>query len=476
MKVDYTVFYSANSVDDGLKVELKYKTKKSQDSIYFHYYNNGWGENNLFNCLELLQNENPTLTFDLVPDSNRIIVHYPKSKRITLNYRIHQDYKGDSMNIVNRPRMNNDYFHVLGRELFIVPEDVFTSESRVIEAKINWVDFPTNYIIHNTFASNIQSQVIKAEIHGGFYHSLFVGGDYRLYNFEYHSKPIVFAIRGNWLADYDNDEKMVNALEKTIATQRDFWKDNSQAYYTVIMSPTVSQNDSSYAGQSTTGSAVNNGFMIQSSNNPFNDFSVLSYMFNHEMMHQWIGQTIKNAHEELNYWFSEGFTDYYTYKNRLRSNDISLKEWCASFNKDVLLAHYKNPERNKPNYVISDDFWLSRNVEKIPYRRGAIFAFWLDNKIMKVSNYTKSLDDLMRTLLEKCKTENKRLSDELFLEEAQKFIKREDISYEFQKYIINGEDLVFTNDDLIDCFRVEMVENTPQFVLEESVQQYILRK
>jgi hypothetical protein len=60
------------------------------------------------------------------------------------------------------------------------------------------------------------------------------------------------------LADYENDEKMVNALEKTIATQRDFWKDNSQAYYTVIMSPTVSQNDSLYAGQSTTGSAVNN--------------------------------------------------------------------------------------------------------------------------------------------------------------------------------------------------------------------------
>jgi hypothetical protein len=75
-KVDYTVFYSANSVDDGLKVELKYKTKKSQDSIYFHDYNDGCRENNLFNCLELLQSENPTLTFDLVPDSNRIIVHY----------------------------------------------------------------------------------------------------------------------------------------------------------------------------------------------------------------------------------------------------------------------------------------------------------------------------------------------------------------------------------------------------------------
>ena len=115
--------------------------------------------------------------------------------------------------------------------------------------------------------------------------------------------------------------------------------------------------------------------MIQSSNNPFNDFSVLSYMVNHEMMHQWIGQTIKNAHEELNYWFSEGFTDYYTYKNRLRSNDISLKEWCATFNEDVLSAHYKNPERNRPKYVMLDDFWLSRSLEKIPYLRGQFLPF-----------------------------------------------------------------------------------------------------
>jgi predicted metalloprotease with PDZ domain len=90
---------------------------------------------------------------------------------------------------------------------------------------------------------------------------------------------------------------------------------------------------------------------------------------------------------------------------------------------------------------------------------------------MKAGNHSKSLDDLMRTLLEKCKKENKRLSDEFFLEEAQKFINREDISYEFQKYIINGEDLIFTNDDLIDCFRVEMVESKPQLILEESVQQ-----
>lgn len=475
-KVNYKVFYSEDLVKDGLKIELTHKTKKAQDSIYLHYYNSGWGEENLFNCLQLLEKENPTFKFNFVPDSNRIIVHYPKTKKIRINYHIRQDYLGDSMQIVNRPRMNNDYFHVLGRGLFIVPESVFTSEDKVIEAKIDWIDFPTKYVIHNTFDSNNRSQVIKEQIHTGFYHSLFVGGDYRLYNFEHQSQPIVFAIRGNWLADYKSDEKMLKALKKTIATQRNFWKDNTQEYYTVILSPTVTRNDSLFHGQSTTGSALFNGFMIQSSNNPFNAFSVLSYVFNHEMMHQWIGLTIRNAHEELNYWFSEGFTDYYTYKNRLRSQELTLEEWCKTFNEDVIQAHYNNPKKNEPNYLILEDFWRSREVEKIPYRRGAIFAFWLDNKIIKMSNNTKSLDDLMRVLLEKSKKEDKKLTDEFFLEEAMNFTHGEDISYEFQKYIIIGEDLVLTNDDLIDCFRVEMVHSIPQITLNESAQQYIFKK
>lgn len=474
VKVDYSVSHSTDIVKNGLKVELTYKTKKAQDSIYLHYYNNGWGETNLFNCLDILESENPTLKFTRIPDSNRIIVYYPRSKSITLTYHIRQDFPGDSLSIFNRPRMNQDYFHVLGQELFVVPEDVFTEDNKEIEVKINWMNFPENFVIHNTFGSQKKSQVIKSPIHQGLYHSLFVGGDYRLHAFSIRNKPVVFAIRGEWYSEYSSDEKMLEALQKTVNVQRDFWSDYQKEYYTVIMTPTVSQNDSLYKGQSCTGSAVKNGFMIQSSNNVFNKFDILNYMFNHEMMHNWIGLTIVNAHEELNYWFSEGFTDYYTYKNRLRSADITLEKWQKSFNRDVIQAHYANPVRNEPNYLIVDDFWKSRDVEKIPYRRGALFAFWLDNKIMKTSNYTKSLDDLMRVLLAKCKAEDRMLSDEFFLEEARKFLNDEDVSYEFQKYILNGEDIPFTSNDLIDCFEVEMKDNVPQIALKETEHEYIL--
>ncbi len=118
--------------------------------------------------------------------------------------------------------------------------------------------------------------------------------------------------------------------------------------------------------------------MIQGTNNPFNDKNSYLYLLHHELMHEWIGNKIQNKNEELNYWFSEGFTDYYTYKNRLRIKDISTDEWLRLFNSEVIRNHWKNPQRDIPNYKIKDDFWKSRDVEKVPYRRGPfLLSGWI---------------------------------------------------------------------------------------------------
>jgi predicted metalloprotease with PDZ domain len=64
-------------------------------------------------------------------------------------------------------------------------------------------------------------------------------------------------------------------------------------------------------------------------------------MLNHEMMHEWTGGKIQNKAGELNYWFSEGFADYYAFKNRLRSKELSFDQWLQDFNNDVIKAHWE---------------------------------------------------------------------------------------------------------------------------------------
>ncbi|WP_298223671.1 M1 family aminopeptidase [Flavobacterium sp.] len=475
-KIHYKVFYTDQIEHEGLKIEISFTSKKATDSTYFQYSNEVWGETNLTNCLKLIQEENPKYAFKIVADSNRIVVYHPKEKNIRFSYHIIQDLKEESPKSKNRPLLQKNYFHILGQSLFVIPEEIFESniDDPEIIADIEWLNFPKNFIIHNTFGSQQVKQTLKVKLWSAFYNSLFVGGDYRIKSFNYLKKTVYFAIRGTWLGAY-TDDNLFTALKKTIPSQRAFWNDNNFDYYTVIMTPTMTQTDSIYKGQSITGSGVKNGFLIQSSNNPFNHFPTMNYIFNHEMMHDWIGGKIPMRNEELNYWFSEGFTDYYAYKNRLRNQDITLKEWLDGFNKDVIKAHWENPERNKPNYVIKEDFWKNRNIEKIPYRRGAIFAFWLDNQILKKSNYTKSLDDLMRDLLKICTTENRKFTDELFLEMAQKYLGK-DLSYFFQKHIISGLDFELRDVDLIDGFRVEFVENIPRIVGDdEVVRKYILK-
>jgi len=476
LKVNYKVFYAGNMASEGIKIQVSFQSKTAQDSTFFHYSNEVWGQENLTDCFQALQSENPGYTFRIIPDSNRIVVHHPRSKKISFFYRIRQDYQGDSLELIYRPRIRNNHFHILGENLFPVPEAVFESkaENHEFTPTIEWIGFPGDYVIHNTFGTRQQKQVLtRVELWEEFYHSVFVGGDYRIIPFEYAGKPIYFAIRGTWLNEYQ-DEPLKNALQKTITAQRQFWQDDDFTYYTVIMTPTVTQSDSLFRGQSTTGSGVHNAFVIQSTNNPFNSWEVIGYIFNHEMMHNWIGGQIKMKHEALNYWFSEGFTDYYTYKNRLRNGDLTFTEWLSKFNQEVVEAHWKNPERKRANYTIKDDFWKSRNVEKIPYRRGAIFAFWLDNQILRNSNYTQSLDDLMKELLRICTTENKRFTDELFLELAQKYT-GQDISYFFQKHILSGIDFDFKSEDFIDGFGVAYTESVPRFTAtKEAEAKYLL--
>ncbi|OON67697.1 peptidase [Hymenobacter sp. CRA2] len=459
-RLDYQVYYAPHLTTEGLRVQLSVRTPKAEDSTYFHFANEVWGEPDLLRCLTGLTGAGPGYRFRVVPDSSRIVVYHPHGREVRFSYRIRQDAADYARDQFNRPRVTDAYFHVLGESLFAVPEFITKAPTEpTLTATIRWVGFPAGYVLHNTFASQpAGQQTFRGKLWTQFYRSLYVGGDYRLQRFTYQNRPVYLAVRGQWQR-YD-EAQVLSALQRTLTAQRDFWHDAGPASYTVFLSPTVTLRDSAWRGQSMRGESLYQGFKLQSSNNPFNNWELLRYMFNHEMMHDWIGGQIRGAHEELNYWFTEGFTDYYAYKNRLRSGDVTLEQWVRDFNADVIQKLYANAERNQPNYLIKDNFWKSRSFEKLPYRRGAVFAFWLDNQILKRSNYTRSLDDLMRELRQACLPPGQQFTDERFLTLAKTYL-HEDISYLFQKHILSGADLPLAKADLIEGFDVDAAQPVP---------------
>lgn len=466
-KLQYNIYYNTPLAKEGLKVELTFTHDKPQDSTELYLVNRSWGEQNLLNSIVLNKEDNGGFHCYKKADRFKLVFYHPKSKKVKLTYHIVQDYNDNSYDIFNRPRIRNEYFQVLGHSFFAVPFHFAGGyDNPLLNITIHWIGFPKDFKIHNSFGTEQSTQHLKIHLWDELYHSLFAGGDYRIYHFKVQNYPVYFAIRGKWLNGF-TDSLLLHNLQTSVQAQRDFWKDYKARYYTIFMAPTVTNTDSSFRGHSNTGSGLANGYMIQATNNPFNDINSYKYMLYHEMMHSWTGGKIQNKYEELNYWFSEGFTDYYTYKNRLRSGDVIFKDWLESFNQEVIKPHFKNPYKNISNYVLKDSFWLSRNIEKVPYRRGALFAFWLDNQIILKSNYTKSLDDLMRDILKECTVKKLKFTDDLFLTAVEKYLEK-GVAYFFQKHVLAGIDIDFKNEQWIEGFEFNIQDSIP--VLKASKQ------
>ncbi len=471
--IEYEIsFHHQNLNKPYLKVKVSVTLPEISDSSYWHYSNSVWGETNLFQCLKKIKGSNNNIQYRFQEDSNRIILYHNQSKKISFTYLIQQDYPGDSLHIFHRPNIKNNYFHILGQSLFIIPEFVFRNDiDPELNVSINWIGFPNTYTLHNSFGNQQIHQKFITKIWSGLFNSYFIGGDYRIHQFKYKQKNIYLAIRGNWKV-YTDSELLVE-LQKAALSQRTFWNDSNSKDFTVFISPTISRNDSLIDYQSMKGSRILNGFILLSSNNPFNNWKNIKYIFNHELMHEWIGGIIEMKHEELNYWFSEGFTDYYAWKIRLYNDDISFEEWIDWFNRKVFWNYYKSPVYKMPNYVIKDHYWENNQIQKLPYIRGAIFAFILDNQILLNSNYNKSLDDLLKELLHKCSSENIKFTDELFLELVEKYTQK-DFTYLFQKNIIVGNEIEFSNLNFINGINVDIVDSVP--VIKTNLDSSTLKK
>jgi predicted metalloprotease with PDZ domain len=226
-------------------------------------------------------------------------------------------------------------------------------------------------------------------------------------------------------------------LSRTIRVQRDFWRDHGQRYFTVTMRPFPLERGSSFQGTGLTQS-----FATSVSNNAETEFDQLVYLFNHELMHNWVGQTIENEGEEAQYWFSEGFTDYYTARN-IAANALGGKDWgyfIRQINETIRLLEV-SPVKEAPNSEINyENFWSSHDYQKLPYQRGMLFAFCLDLQIRKGSKGHKSLDDAMRDLLGNARTPGWKLSSETFLQAVNPYLP-DDLTPFFQKHIIAGQAL-----------------------------------
>lgn len=400
------------------------------------YKDQSWGQDSLYNLLTNLRVLDVKGRVEVNRDSNWIEIQHPKNlNTLSVQYQLQSDLKGDlSTQKAFRPIIEKNYFHVFSTKLFVIPKAHDKNETDKIQVSIGWKDFPKDYVIHNSFGSNKRHQNLGQLTIGAFQSAVFVGGDFRIYPMEIQDNKVYFAIRDSWISFQDST--ILNILKQTFQVQRDFWEDHSQEYFTVTMIPTIQEHGSSFLG-----TGLTNSFALCASNNKNLELEGLVYLFNHELQHNWTGQIIKNENEEEQYWFSEGFTDYYTWKNIASNeiNDLGADYFINKLNECIRLL-YTSPVKTAPNQDINyDNFWSSRDYEKLPYRRGALFAFYLDMSIRKASQDTKSLDHVMRQFKKDALEKDQYINHAYFLKIAQQYMDAGVIQSFFDQHIEQGK-------------------------------------
>ncbi len=399
-----------------------------------------WGQENLFDCIggaKTLEAGTETL---VEKDSGWVkITHSKELRRLTFRYELQQENSGlDSRAENYRPVVQPDHFHIFAHNFFMIPEHLGKDGDALLDIEMQWVGFPEDYTIHNSFGSNERTQHLSAIPLQDFHSAIFVGGDFRVHHRTVKGNDVYLASRGDWVPF--NDSTVVEILDKTLEVQRDFWNDHSQQYFTVTMRPIVQERGSSFQG-----TGLTNSFATSISNNDYTDVEQLVYLFNHELQHNWIGKAIENDNEEEQYWFSEGFTEYYTIKNiaQNRIHGLGWDYYMEQLNENIRNL-YSSPVKEAPNSDITyDTFWSSREYGKLPYYRGMLFAFCLDEMIQSDSEGTYSLDDVMRTFLKASTESGQKITHPYFIENVNRFLNG-DITNFFEEHIEKGTWLPLT--------------------------------
>jgi predicted metalloprotease with PDZ domain len=313
--------------------------------------------------------------------AERLIEAAPGAK-LTVRYRVLSAFDHDPSAKeleTYEPLIRPTRFWAYGETLFATPD----GGSR--RATFRWTGAPPGF----GFASDLEHAQGKPMSLDDLQESVLVGGpDLKVVTRHIAGAPLRVASIGDF--GFSSDA-FVALATKVIAGERGFWG-KKEGPYLIAMAPLGPVPHS----LSFRGDGRGDAFGIQGGADTPLDF--IKGLLTHEYFHTWnparLGGMHQGDEERADYWFSEGFTDFYARKLALRSGVFSLEEFTSAWN-EVLHRDALSANRAAPNAKVVADFWKDADVHDLPYRRGAILAATWDAELRARSGGRVGLDDVM---------------------------------------------------------------------------------
>lgn len=391
----------------------------------------GWGgQNELWRGISDLAVISGATMSDGADAAHRVLHHRPHA-RIRFRYRVVQDWQGvPSAEQGNpyRPIVQPSYFHMIGDTALVRPQLDDRTPVRVRASHV-----PTGW----TFASDLQHRGLVLSKAAA---SVSVGGDYRI---SYaNDRNIRTAIRGQWQF---TDAAFTARVAEIVAGHRSFWGDPSTPYLV-----TVTQVASPSQGWlSIGGTGLDDAFAFFATPNA--ELDRITRTLAHESIHTWIPAAVggmPEEHESQDYWFSEGFTDFYTGRLLVREGIWTPAQFADDLN-EMLRDYARSPVRNEPNSRVVADFWHNEDVGHLPYQRGRLLATIWDARLRAQGG---SMNDVVMAMRHRAESDHALHAAELFPVVAAAY--HVDVVADIARYADRGETIVLPEDTFAPCGRV----------------------
>lgn len=357
------------------------------------------------------------------------ITHNPKAQ-LRIQYELVQESPGPAKagrGSGYRPLLQPEYIHWIGHGGWVLPD---WPDDEVVRITFAWKGLPTSWTVANSFGSSNVWQRVEATV-SDFSHAVFMAGDFRIRKLDVAGRTVVVAMRGAWKF---TDEAFADLVARIFRVERDFWNDHSRPYYLVSLIPLEGPPSSLSIG----GTGLVDSFATFVTTNA--ELPQLRFLLAHELFHEWNPQSLGKVEEPERgmYWFTEGFTDYYTFALLRRSGLLTDDEYAEHYN-ELLREYSQSAVRNATNERILKDFFSDEAVGRLPYWRGALLAMRWDARIRAKSAGKSSLDAVMLKLFEDAKRDRQRVVTNAMIAGLVEPLAGGDVMAEITAHVTNGE-------------------------------------
>lgn len=422
-----------------LKVELNWDTKgRKQSSLAFLEH---WGSVN--NIASLSKN----VAFKGVQarqDGRRWRIDHGQNKTIECTYEIECD-QNIEWDRTFYPVITNDYFHGIGAVFLLAPELPKTGPQE-LDVLVRW-NLPPEW--KNAVCSLGEGKHVGASISvSDLQHSVYLAGDIVTHTDTVLERSVTVAIRDRFGFNID---EFADMAAKIARQQREFMADDQFPPFLVTAIPVGDAMPEGSSSQQGTG-LYNSFAAFMAPKAKIND--AMEHLFAHELFHHWNGRILdRDPPEELVYWFSEGFTDYYALRILYESKQWDAKTYCKWINRH--LAEYaRNPARNAGNDEIKSGFWSQRKtVGEVAYQRGLLLALrW--NKMAKDHSVLDGVDKLFKGLVNRAIKTGFKLSNDKIRAAGVELLGGW-FGPEFDHFVVRAETVDVSADALAPDFKAE---------------------